>query len=399
MHIGLFSSGLAPGGAERLVAEEASYLADRGFDISVVVPEYDEAFVSEMFPSDSVSVINYRELGSSPNGGGFLWRLNNTRRAVSRLDLDLAISHAYERELYLVNRLWRAPPYACQVNGSPFWFRNDAHIYPHQRKDSYEELLGSVPGHSEFREGDDISLKRRLKGEIGEYLTGKALRQSEAVFVLSEQVAREVRGLYGVDPTIARAGVSKEWLNSSEEIPCRQLSGEEYTILSVSRLDPRKRIDLLIRAFASLRNERADVELAIAGTGPEEEHLRRIRAEEGLEAAVTFHGYVPDEELPSYYKSADVFACPGWMSYGLTPLEAYGLGTKVAVSSDAFAMELLRGEPGVVITDPDVEAWAKSLSDLLDTSHDSLNRSVVPTWEDFYEHRYDVLSDRGLLRS
>jgi glycosyltransferase involved in cell wall biosynthesis len=398
MHVGLFGKNLAPGGAERLIAEEASYLSEQGCETSVIVPAYDEEFVSEMFGPDSVSVIDYRELGSTTDNRGFLSRLNKTRLAVSRLDLDLAISHAYERELYLINRIWGGPPYACQVNGTPFWFENDANVQPHGRKDEFEELLGSVPGHSEFRKEDDIGLKRRFKGEIGEYLTRKALQHSKAVFVLSQQVAREVEALYDVDPVVARAGISKSWLNSEHEIPRQQLSEEKYTILSVSRLDPRKRIDLLIRSFGKLRNERSDVGLAIVGTGPEEEHLKRtLEKEDGLEANVTFHGYVPDEDLPSYYKSADVFACPGWMSYGLTPLEAYGVGTKVAISSDAFAKEILRGEPGVITSEPNVNEWANKLSNLIDRTNVDINKSVIPTWEDFYDHRYEVLSGRGIV--
>lgn len=398
MNIGLFSSNLAPGGAERLVAEEASYLSDQGCETSVIVPEYDEDYVSEMFGTDSVSVIDYRELGSPPDSRGFLTRLNNTRRAVSRLDLDFAISHAYERELYLVNRIWGGPAYACQVNGSPFWFQNDAHVRPHRRKDEFKELLDSVPGHSEFREKNNIGLKRRLKGEVGEYLTRIALQHSEAVFVLSQQVAREIEALYNIEPDVVRAGVSKSWLNSQHKIPRRQLSEKRYTILSVSRLDSRKRIDLLIRSFVKLRNERSDVGLAIAGTGPEEEYLRRtIEKEDRMKTGVKFYGYVSDKELPSYYKSADVFACPGWMSYGLTPLEAYGLGTKVAISSDTFAMEILRGEPGVVISEPDVDEWANKLSSLIDKSDVDINRKVIPTWEGFHNHRYEILSERGII--
>jgi glycosyltransferase involved in cell wall biosynthesis len=398
MHVGLFSKNLGPGGAERLVAEEGSYLSNHGYETTVIVPEYDEDFVSEIFGPDSVSVIDYKELGSTSHSRGFLSRLNKTRRAVSRLDLDLAVSHGYERELYLVNRIWDGPPYACQVNGSPFWFQNDASVQPHRRKDEFWELISSVPGHSEFREEDNVGLKRRVKGEIGEYLTRKALQHSEAVFVLSQQVAREVEALYDVDPVVAQAGISKSWLNSEHEIPRRQLSEEKYTILSVSRLDPRKRIDLLIRSFGILRNERSDVGLAIVGTGPEEEYLRRtLEKEDGLEANVTFHGYVPDEDLPSYYKSADVFACPGWMSYGLTPLEAYGVGTKVAISSDAFAKEILRDEPGVISSEPDVNEWANKLSNLVDRTNVDINKSVIPTWEDFYDHRYEVLSGRGIV--
>jgi glycosyltransferase involved in cell wall biosynthesis len=81
------------------------------------------------------------------------------------------------------------------------------------------------------------------------------------------------------------------------------------------------------------------------------------------------------------------------MSYGLTPLEAYAIGTKVAISSDAFSMEILRGEPGVAISEPDVNEWAKKISNLIDRTNVDINRNVVPTWEDFYDHRYGVLSD------
>jgi phosphatidyl-myo-inositol dimannoside synthase len=144
-------------------------------------------------------------------------------------------------------------------------------------------------------------------------------------------------------------------------------------VVSVSRLVPRKGFDTLIRAAARLRTRVPELVLAISGTGRDETRLRRLASE--LDVAATFLGRVPDEDLPSLYGGADVFAmvCRNrWAGleqegFGIVFLEAAACGVpQVAGASGGAAEAVLDGETGLVVDPPDDPAKvAAALEELL----------------------------------
>jgi phosphatidylinositol alpha-1,6-mannosyltransferase len=151
------------------------------------------------------------------------------------------------------------------------------------------------------------------------------------------------------------------------------LPAEGPLVVSVSRLVPRKGFDTLIRAAARLRSAHPDLVVAIAGSGRDEARLRRLAAELG--ATVAFLGRVPDEDLPSLYGAADVFAmlCRSrWggleqEGFGIVFLEAAACAVpQVAGASGGAAEAVVDGETGLVIDPPeDVRAVADAIASLL----------------------------------
>jgi glycosyltransferase involved in cell wall biosynthesis len=111
-------------------------------------------------------------------------------------------------------------------------------------------------------------------------------------------------------------------------------------ILSVGRLSPEKRIDLLIDAAARLTRE---AQVVIAGCGPQEAELRARAHQRGLDGRVTFLGFVPETELPSLYRLADIFAIASEAELqSLTTMDAMASGLPV-VAADVYALaELVR---------------------------------------------------------
>jgi phosphatidylinositol alpha-1,6-mannosyltransferase len=116
-----------------------------------------------------------------------------------------------------------------------------------------------------------------------------------------------------------------------------------------------------------------DLVVAIAGSGRDEARLRRIAGEVG--ASVLFLGRVPEDDLPSLYGCADVFAmlCRNrWggleqEGFGIVFLEAAACGIpQVAGASGGAAEAVLEGETGLVVDPPeDVDAAARALESLL----------------------------------
>jgi glycosyltransferase involved in cell wall biosynthesis len=86
-------------------------------------------------------------------------------------------------------------------------------------------------------------------------------------------------------------------------------------------------LENLISAFEIVQNGRPDLLLVIGGEGPLEKALREQARRCGVEDFVRFAGYIPDEDLPSYYQMADLFILP------TTELEGFGLVTVEALAS------------------------------------------------------------------
>jgi glycosyltransferase involved in cell wall biosynthesis len=106
-------------------------------------------------------------------------------------------------------------------------------------------------------------------------------------------------------------------------------------ILSVGRLSPEKRADVLLAAPARLTR---DAHLAVAGTGPDEAGLRATARRLGLAARVSFLGFVPGPDLPGLYRLADVFAIASEAELqSLTTMEAMATGLPV-VAADSHAL-------------------------------------------------------------
>jgi PEP-CTERM/exosortase A-associated glycosyltransferase len=118
-------------------------------------------------------------------------------------------------------------------------------------------------------------------------------------------------------------------------------------------------LDLLLRAAAVMRHQRADIAILLVGGGPEEDRLRALAGELGLGDSVVFAGRVPNEEMRRYYDLVDMLVFPR-VSTRLTelvtplkPLEAMAQERIVAASSVGGHRELIRDRETGYLFPPD----------------------------------------------
>ncbi|MCL4413921.1 MAG: glycosyltransferase family 4 protein [Actinobacteria bacterium] len=137
------------------------------------------------------------------------------------------------------------------------------------------------------------------------------------------------------------------------------LPAEGPLVVSVSRLVPRKGMDVLIRAVGALQTSFPGLTLAIGGEGRDRRRLESLASRLAVPAA--FLGRVPDADLPALYGSADVFAMAcrdRWggleqEGFGIVFLEAAACGVpQVAGRSGGAAEAVVDGETGIVLDDP-----------------------------------------------
>jgi glycosyltransferase involved in cell wall biosynthesis len=137
-------------------------------------------------------------------------------------------------------------------------------------------------------------------------------------------------------------------------------------LFAVSRLDPLKRLDLVIRAMQYTRSQ---ARCLIAGTGAYGERLRALAEELGVTGKVSFLGYVSDERLIELYAGCfAVFFAPYDEDYGFITVEAFKSRKPVVTTSDSGAvLEFVEdGRSGYVVGKGDVKSMAARIDYLFE---------------------------------
>jgi phosphatidylinositol alpha-1,6-mannosyltransferase len=173
-------------------------------------------------------------------------------------------------------------------------------------------------------------------------------------------------------------------------------------VVSVSRLVPRKGMDVLVEAAARLAPSFPSLVVAIAGDGRDRQRLEHRARAAG--APVRLLGRVTDAALPALYGAADVFvmACrTRWFGleqegFGIVFLEAAAAGVpQVAGRSGGADEAVVHGETGLVVDDPrDPGALARALRTLLDDPvlRRGMGEAARRRAQESYD--YDVLAPR-----
>lgn len=140
------------------------------------------------------------------------------------------------------------------------------------------------------------------------------------------------------------------------------------TVGYAGRIEPKKGVEVLIRAMALVREQLPEARLIVAGDGPELGSIRSLAAKFGVAESVEFAGHMSHNEMEPLLGRAWVQAVPSvWEEpFGIACAEAMMRGTAVAASASGGLIEqVIEGETGVLIPPGDVNAWAARLVELL----------------------------------
>lgn len=259
--------------------------------------------------------------------------------------------------------------------------------------------------------GGDLFGLRRLG-----WLKRWVLRRADAVTMVSTALTREldrlaahsVRAVHvipmGVDTTLFAPERADPAIRDRYGI-------RGPFILFVGRLAEKKGVGYLLAALPEVLAAHPDAKALIVGDGPMEAELRAMATELGIAASVVFTGALPNDVLPTYYASADIFVGPSIVASdgdreGLPVafMEAMSSGC-VVVATDLDGMDDLidSGRSGFIVPQKDSAAITRRILDVLDnaTTLADLKRTAVETtrarfdWRVIARRYGDVLLDRA----
>jgi len=166
---------------------------------------------------------------------------------------------------------------------------------------------------------------------IGQRWAARLTRRLDGRIAVSGAARHFISRYFPGDYRIIPNGVDLDLFGRAE--PLDELRDGTLNLLFVGRLEERKGLIHLLKAYHRLRKRRVDARLLVIGAGP---NLREYRRYVGLRKIrdVEFLGRVTDEEKARYLASADIFCAPstGQESFGIVLLEAMAAGVPIVAS-------------------------------------------------------------------
>ena len=227
--------------------------------------------------------------------------------------------------------------------------------------------------------GAEVTVPGRLPGT--KQLLGRVLRGAQVVITAGRYSVVEAERAAGgpLPAVIVPPGVDVNRfkpLNAAQRLEARRrfgLPAHDPVVVSISRLVPRKGMDVLISASARLADRHRGLTVAVAGAGRDRARLDRLIGRTG--APTRLLDRVADSDLPDLYGCADVFAMicrQRWggleqEGFGIVFLEAAAAGVpQLAGDSGGAAEAVEHGRTGLVVDKPShLDAVIASLDALL----------------------------------
>jgi glycosyltransferase involved in cell wall biosynthesis len=326
------------GGAEIFTDKLVTELRARGHDADLVTIPY------QTWPNDRLLT------------SGLMWRL-----------VDLEVDAEISAELVIATKY---PSYLIQHPNKVVWL-------VHQLRQAYDldrTELGQLD-ESVF----DHSVRQKIQA-----MDRVALGDARKLFATSRNVADRLRQSTGLEAQVLP--------HPPQDLAFRCDSYQPF-VLSVGRLDRRKRIDLLLEAATY----EPELDLVIVGEGPDRERLEGLSANRGLNGRVRFAGNVTEARLAELYATCRVvYYAPIDEDFGMVPFEAFRSGKPVVTTTDSGGpLDIVVDRETGRVIDPEAAAVAAALKELI--ADEATARAYGETGHRAVENvNWDVAIDRLL---
>ena len=318
-----------PGGVNSHITHLAENFEEMGHDVRLIAPSSDVRHL----PHNAIAIGHPRQI---PAGGSIARMSMSPRlaRPVKRLLQEEAFDVVHVHEPLVSFMPVQFLRFSTAVNVGTFHAAREsgARLYVYTRrllKDAFHGLDGKI-----------------------------AVSQAAA-----KLIQPHFPGYYNIIPN----GVDVEHFSAPAEL-LPELNDGMLNILFLGRLEKRKGLSYLLRAFVQVKAAIPNARLVVVGSADERQRraYQRWVAESNVRDVI-FAGFVPFEDLSRYHHSCHVFCAPntGNESQGIVLLEAMAAGLPVVASNiDGFAQVITHGVEGLLVRPRDSEALASALMEV-----------------------------------
>ena len=185
-------------------------------------------------------------------------------------------------------------------------------------------------------------------------------------------------------------------INTEKFHPTEQINTKELKLITVGRLSPSKRFDLLLKSISQLKNKH--LKLTIVGGGSEEKYLKTLTAKLNLESIVSFTGRITTENMPQTYNNHNIYISTS-SSEGMSNamLEAMASGLAVISLEVEGTQELLDDNAILLKNDSSPKEIALAIDSLqnqpgkiIQMAKASRKKALQFTWTDTAEKYHQL---------
>jgi glycosyltransferase involved in cell wall biosynthesis len=245
-----------------------------------------------------------------------------------------------------------------------------------------------------------------LQGKLATALKRYALHNAAHVTVVSKDIQQTIKKKFGEDiPTdVLPMGVDSELFNPARKNPAMR---EKYKIpgpflLFIGRLTEKKGTCYLIEAMPEVIKHFPESKLLIIGTGELDQELISLTNSLKLQNNVIFTGAIPNNELPEYFATADIFIGPSIQAeggdtegFGLTFVEAALSGCIVVASDVGGISDIIEdGKTGYLVKQKNPEAIAEALINILKQTDTPSNIKTAARQKMISQFDWQVITDQ-----
>jgi len=202
---------------------------------------------------------------------------------------------------------------------------------------------------------------------IHERAMHEAAKKAARILTVSEFSGREISETYNIDPkkiAITHCGVDHDMYRPIRDMASVEARLRRYQIptpyfVAVSRLEAKKNIAMLVKAFTQFKTRRGVgdpfrlVLIGMPGFGYEE--IKREIANSTVKSDIMELGYVAESDLPYILNGAEALIHPSWYEgFGIPPVQAMACGCPVA-SSNAASLPEVCGDAAIYFAPGDIE--------------------------------------------
>ncbi|NJO79273.1 MAG: glycosyltransferase [Cyanobacteria bacterium RM1_2_2] len=231
----------------------------------------------------------------------------------------------------------------------------------------------------------DLKKKKRLKQIYAALLERPNLAGAAAVHFTSDQEAKtsERFGIATRD-WVMPLGVELPSATALSQSEVRQRLGimdQHPIVLFMSRIDPKKGLDLLLPALEQLRTEGVPFHLVLAGGNPQdsqyEHQIRRRVQTSALASCTTLAGFVSGALKTQLLQTADLFVLPSYYeNFGIAVAEAMTVGVPVVISDQVHIWQDIERAKAGWICACEVASLTENLRAALHNSNDRQQRGA-----------------------
>lgn len=215
-------------------------------------------------------------------------------------------------------------------------------------------------------------------------LLEKGIKRAAKIIAVSEATKRDVIRLFGIDANkivVIHHGIDSQYKPIEDKKDAMNILkkygiSDKY-ILYVGRIQARKNISRLIRAFQLLKQKRTlEHKLVLVGKMVwESKDIFKEIDKLDIQEDVILTNHASYSDLPYFYNNADVFIYPSlFEGFGLPPLEAMACGTPVIVSNVTAIPEIV-GDAALFVDPYDISSIAEGIDRLV--SSDNLKKDLI----------------------